>query len=82
VPGNSDYKEWDRGEWASSADQRPTPEMGPPRWTKDQWAGDRGGLRGSRRVAARDMIEGEPGLSGFRHNPGRQEWVSRTRRGR
>ena len=79
MPGNGDYTEWDGTEWASLADH-PVTEMGPVRWTKDQWVGDRGGLRGSRRVAARNMLEGERGLSGFRHNPGRQQWVPREHR--
>lgn len=77
---SSDYREWDGKEWASSGDGQPVTQIEPRRWTKDQWVGDRGGLRGSRRVAARTMTEGERGLSGFRHNPGRQQWASRERR--
>ena len=81
MPHSGDNREWDASQWASPTRIRPASESSRSRWTKDQWIGDRGGARTRSRVAARDMAEGEPGLSGYRHNPGAQHWRSGEGRG-
>ena len=82
--------DWDRSQWAggtTAKDRNMTmdPDADPhgsatepaaePRWNKSEWVGDQG--RGSRPApqAPEDMPEGEPGLSGSRHNPGVQHWA-------
>jgi hypothetical protein len=79
------FREWDRRQWASEggrsgavarpdADRAASREQ--TRWNKDQWVGeDRYGRRPAP-VLPDQMPEGEPGISGNRHNPGVQAWAS------
>lgn len=77
------FREWDRRQWASEVGLPET--VGRPegansgvetRWNKTQWVGeDRRGRRPALE-APDQMPEGEPGISGNRHNPGVQAWAS------
>lgn len=84
-------RDWDRSQWAggkaardpdmaTGQDANPrenaTEPAAEPHWNKNEWVGDQG--RGSRPAPQEpeDMPEGEPGLSGERHNPGVQHWAT------
>jgi hypothetical protein len=79
------YREWDRRQWAGEVGRPET--IGRPmadgaangaetRWNKAQWVGeDRPGRRPAPQAPG-GMPEGEPGISGNRHNPGVQAWAS------
>jgi hypothetical protein len=85
------FREWDRRQWAgnnsdeasylqATSDVQTEPAGETPRWSKTQWVGeDASGNRPARQTPD-EMPEGEPGLSGSRHNPGVQHWarVERT----
>jgi hypothetical protein len=79
------FREWDRRQWASEVGRsegigRPEADRAASgaeaRWNKAQWVGEDQGGRRSAREAAEQMLEGEPGISGNRHNPGVQAWAS------
>jgi hypothetical protein len=68
----TNYQDWTAEEWAS---ENPTTESDAmAHWTKDEYVGDRGNGR-SAHVAASDMLEGERGLSGFRHTAPASHWA-------
>lgn len=80
-------RDWDRSQWAGGKTARDpnmatrdpnmaTEPAAEPHWNKNEWVGDQG--RGSRPApqAPEDMPEGEPGISGERHNPGVQHWAT------
>ena len=79
------FREWDRRQWASATPEQEAvrnPEArganlrAPARWNKAQWVGeDRLGRRPAPERPS-EMPEGEPGISGNRHNPGVQDWAS------
>lgn len=79
-------REWDRHQWAgddgeagsvAEAEEARTEHATGTRWDKTQWVGeDASGQRPARQMRE-DMPEGEPGLSGYRHNPGVQHWAGR-----
>lgn len=79
--------EWNRWQWASAVGQPETKDRAPAdgaatgargRWNKAQWVGeDRSGHRPAP-DAPEQMPEGDPGISGNRHNPGVQAWASGT----
>lgn len=73
------FREWDRRQWASEvgrseANGRPEADgaasSAEARWNKSQWVGEDQGGRRPAREAPEHMLEGEPGISGNRHNPG------------
>lgn len=66
------YHDWVGQEWAS--EDPITAQEATAHWTKDQWVGDRGHGLPLRRTAAQ-MLEGESGLSGFRHNSPATHWA-------
>jgi hypothetical protein len=79
------FREWDRRQWASEVGRsegigRPEADRAASgaeaRWNKAQWVGEDQGGRRSAREAPEQMLEGEPGISGNRHNPGVQAWAS------
>ena len=79
------FREWDRRQWASEVGRsegigRPEADRAASgaeaRWNKAQWVGEDQGGRRSAREAPDQMLEGEPGISGNRHNPGVQAWAS------
>jgi hypothetical protein len=80
------FREWDRRQWASEVGRseaiaRPDADgaasRAQARWNKAQWVGeDRHGRRPAPE-ALDQMPEGEPGISGNRHNPGAQAWAAR-----
>lgn len=62
------YHEWSRYQWAGVY---PAPvEPDDPRWNLIEWVGDTGRGRPARQTDPADMLEGDAGFSGFRHNPG------------
>jgi hypothetical protein len=67
------YQDWTAAEWASENPTTTRDAM--PHWTKDEYVGDRGQGE-SAHVAASDMLEGELGLSGFRHTVPASHWAS------
>jgi hypothetical protein len=79
------FREWDRRQWASEGGRseaiaRPDADgaasRAQARWNKAQWLGEsRHGRRPAPDVPDQ-MPEGEPGISGSRHNPGVQAWAS------
>jgi hypothetical protein len=78
------FREWDRRQWAgevgrSEAIGRPEADgaasSAQARWNKAQWAGEDQSGRRPAREAPEHMLEGEPGISGNRHNPGVQAWA-------
>jgi hypothetical protein len=79
------FREWDRRQWASEVGRsegigRPEADRAASgaeaRWNKAQWVGEDQGGRRSAHEAPEQMLEGEPGISGNRHNPGVQAWAS------
>ena len=79
------FRDWDRRQWASAIREREVDRSAeasvadlrtPARWNKAQWVGeDRLGRRPALKTPG-EMPEGEPGISGNRHNPGVQAWAS------
>ena len=79
------FRDWDRRQWASAIREREDDRSAeasvadlraPARWNKGQWVGeDRLGRRPALKTPV-EMPEGEPGISGNRHNPGVQAWAS------
>ena len=79
------FREWDRRQWASAireqeavrnAETSGADLRAQARWNKTQWVGeDRLGRRPAPETPSA-MPEGEPGISGNRHNPGVQDWAS------
>ncbi len=66
------YRNWVAEEWAGEYDR---PVETTPHWNKFEWVGDQGhGVHPVARPAA-EMPEGEPGISGFRHNVPASHWV-------
>jgi hypothetical protein len=79
------FREWDRRQWASGVGRseaigRPEADgaasSAEARWNKAQWVGEDQGGRRPAREAPEQMLEGESGISGNRHNPGVQAWAS------
>jgi hypothetical protein len=77
--------DWDRRQWAgeeAAVDSRGEAKEAHPepavetRWNKADWVGEDASGHRPARQAPEDMPEGEPGLSGSRHNPGVQSWAS------
>ena len=67
------YQDWVAQEWAG--EDPPRDREAAVHWTKDEWVGDQGhGPRTVRRSAAL-MVEGERGLSGFRHTVSAAHWA-------
>jgi hypothetical protein len=86
MPNNSErFLEWDRRQWSSTVRNQEAVERiemtgadagAEARWNKAQWVGeDRRGRRPAPEPP-RQMAEGEPGISGNRHNPGVQHWAA------
>lgn len=78
------FREWDRHQWAgdsiegvsdATANDPQTEPAAQTRWTKTEWVGEDASGRRPARQTPDDMPEGEPGLSGSRHNPGVQHWA-------
>jgi hypothetical protein len=79
------FREWDRRQWASAMREREAAGnaeasgaelRAQARWNKGQWVGeDRLGRRPAPKTPT-EMLEGEPGISGNRRNPGVQDWAS------
>ena len=79
------FREWDRHQWAghdaegdseAATNEAQTEPAAGTRWTKTQWIGEDASGHRPARQTPEDMPEGEPGLSGSRHNPGVQHWSS------
>ena len=49
---------------------------GQAHWSKDEWVGEDASGHRPALETADEMPEGEPGLSGNRHNPGASDWAS------
>ena len=81
------FREWDRRQWAgdnaeaqSDTNRKVAEEPAvETRWNKAQWAGEDVSGHRPARQAPEDMREGEPGLTGSRHNPGVQSWAGADR---
>jgi hypothetical protein len=80
-----EFREWDRHQWAgdnaegvsdTAANDAQAEPAAETRWTKAEWVGEDASGHRPARQPPDDMPEGEPGLSGSRHNPGVQHWVS------
>jgi hypothetical protein len=78
-------REWDRRQWTSEVGRsgaiaRPDADgsasRAQARWNKAQWVGEGQGGRRPAPDVPDQMPEGEPGISGNRHNPGVQAWAS------
>jgi hypothetical protein len=66
------YQDWAAEEWAAEDPKRDNDAT--PHWSKEQWVGDHGqGL--PRHIAAAQMLEGERGISGFRHTVPASHWA-------
>lgn len=79
-------REWDRHQWAAddveagsvaAAEEARTELATETGWDKTQWVGEDASGQRLARQKREDMPEGEPGLSGYRHNPGVQHWAGR-----
>ena len=86
MPDNSErFLEWDRRQWSSTFRNREdVGDVGASgadagsaaRWNKAQWVGEDQLGRRPALETPRHMAEGEPGISGNRHNPGVQHWAA------
>jgi hypothetical protein len=79
-----EQRDWDRHEWASDEQEGvagkgqdvESSSADAGRWNKTEWVGEDASGHRPAPESPEEMPEGEPGLSGSRHTPGEQHWVS------